>query len=91
MGHLLSFIIKIPIKIYKLIISPFLPKSCIYEPTCSTYFIRSLDIHGPVKGSVYGLLRILRCNPFFMGGWDKVEKETTLKKELDKFRIFKRR
>lgn len=91
MGHFISFILKLPIKLYKLLISPLLPKSCIYEPTCSSYFIKSLDIHGPFKGTVYGILRVLRCNPFFIGGWDKVDKGTTFRKEVDKFKIFKRR
>ncbi len=72
-------------------ISPLLPDSCIYAPTCSTFFAKSLEVHGPIKGFVVGILRILRCSPLFMGGCDCVDKESTLKDEFHKFRVFRRR
>lgn len=91
MRKLIVIILQLPIRLYKLLISPLLPKSCIYHPTCSTYFLDSLKVHGPLKGSVLGILRILRCNPFFMGGFDPVSKDAKLKTEIRKFRIFRRK
>mgnify|MGYP001166516151 FL=1 len=62
------FLIKI-IKMYKLIVSPFLGNNCRYLPTCSEYFIDSLNELGLVKGSLKGIKRILSCHPIkFLGG-----------------------
>ena len=49
---------------YQRFISPLLPPSCRYYPTCSTYMIQALQKHGAIKGSLMGIARILRCNPF---------------------------
>lgn len=48
---------------YKLCISPCLPKTCRYLPTCSEYAIQAIKEFGVFKGSVLALKRILRCNP----------------------------
>ncbi len=66
--RLINFILKIFIKIYKYFISPFFSPSCRYLPTCSEYFLESLNIHGPIKGSFLGTKRILRCHPIKMLG-----------------------
>jgi uncharacterized protein len=84
-------ILQFPIRVYKKIVSPALPNSCIYFPSCSTYFIDALETHGPIRGLLFGTLRILRCSSFFMGGLDPVERKSTVKNELNKFRIFRRR
>ena len=72
------------IKIYKLIISPFLGNNCRYLPTCSDYFIDSLKVHGLTKGFYKGTKRILSCHPVkFLGGgegFDPVIKSTKVKK-----------
>lgn len=60
------------IRLYQLFISPWLPKSCRYEPTCSHYAIEAIKKYGAVKGSFLSAKRILRCNPFFKGGYDPV-------------------
>ena len=63
-------IIKI-IRFYKIFISPYLGNNCRYIPTCSEYFIDSLNIYGLKKGSLKGLKRILSCHPIkFLGGGD---------------------
>ncbi len=63
-------IIKI-IRFYKIFISPYLGNNCRYMPTCSEYFIDSLNIYGLKKGSLKGLKRILSCHPIkFLGGGD---------------------
>tara|TARA_B100000029_G_scaffold479041_1_gene525696 strand:+ start:438 stop:689 length:252 start_codon:yes stop_codon:yes gene_type:complete len=56
------------IKFYKYFISPYLPASCRYLPTCSEYFIDALKFHGIFKGSLLGVKRILRCHPIKMLG-----------------------
>jgi putative membrane protein insertion efficiency factor len=60
------------IMIYKKIISPFLPKACRYYPTCSVYSAEALKKYGLIKGLYLAIKRILRCNPFFSGGYDPV-------------------
>jgi len=52
-----------PVYLYKYLISPLLPKVCRFKPTCSTYFIQAVKMHGVVKGSALGIYRILRCTP----------------------------
>ena len=67
------------IKIYQLIISPYLGKNCRYLPTCSEYFIDCLNEHGFIKGTVIGIKRVTSCHPikFFGGGegFDPVKKK----------------
>ncbi len=61
------------IKFYQGYISPLLPKSCRYYPTCSTYTATAIEKYGIIKGSWLGLKRILRCHPFHPGGYDPVD------------------
>ncbi|MHB1376548.1 MAG: membrane protein insertion efficiency factor YidD [Candidatus Humimicrobiaceae bacterium] len=61
------------IKGYKKVISPLLPPSCRFYPSCSTYAIQSLEKYGILKGSIKAIYRILRCNPFNKGGYDPVK------------------
>lgn len=61
-----------PIKFYKKFISPLLGNHCRYLPTCSEYMMQAIEIHGVVKGSILGIWRILRCNPWAKGGYDPV-------------------
>ncbi len=60
------------LKGYKRWISPLLPVSCRYVPTCSEYAMEAITIHGAVRGSVLALGRLLRCHPFVRGGYDPV-------------------
>ncbi len=61
------------IKSYQLTMSPrFSHGACRYTPTCSQYTLEAIEIHGPVKGAWLGFKRIMRCNPFFKGGYDPV-------------------
>ncbi len=61
------------IKTYQLTISPrFSHGACRYYPTCSQYAIEAIEMHGVFKGSLLAARRILRCNPFFKGGYDPV-------------------
>jgi putative membrane protein insertion efficiency factor len=60
------------IKIYQLIISPILPPSCRFTPTCSHYSMEALKKHGLVKGIWLSLKRIIRCHPWGGSGYDPV-------------------
>ena len=60
------------IKGYKKLISPLLPPSCRFYPSCSTYGLTALERHGLLKGLWLTAWRILRCNPFNPGGFDPV-------------------
>ncbi|MCF7870649.1 MAG: membrane protein insertion efficiency factor YidD [Candidatus Omnitrophica bacterium] len=53
--------------------SRFFPGSCIYAPTCSEYAKQAFRKHSFLKALSLAVLRILRCNPFFRGGFDPVE------------------
>ena len=67
------------IKFYQLVLSPYLGKNCRYLPTCSEYFIDSLEEEGIFKGSIKGIKRLLSCHPIkFLGGsegFDHVKKK----------------
>ncbi|HEX9740488.1 MAG TPA: membrane protein insertion efficiency factor YidD [Ignavibacteriaceae bacterium] len=60
------------IKGYQKIISPVLPPSCRFYPTCSEYGIEAIEKYGVIKGSFMAAWRILRCNPLSKGGYDPV-------------------
>lgn len=66
------FILLLPIRFYQRFISPALPPTCRYYPTCSTYAVRALQVHGPFKGLMLAVWRLLRCNPWSLGGVDHV-------------------
>jgi putative membrane protein insertion efficiency factor len=70
MSHILLFIIKL----YKKFLSPLIPPSCRYYPTCSTYAIEAIQEWGALKGTYLAIVRILKCNPLFPGGIDNVPK-----------------
>jgi putative membrane protein insertion efficiency factor len=57
---------------YKWAISPMLPPSCRYVPTCSEYAAEAVERHGAFRGSALALWRLLRCHPFVRGGYDPV-------------------
>ena len=67
------------IKIYQYLISPLLGSRCRFLPTCSEYFIESLNEYGLLKGCYKGIKRILSCHPIkFLGGghgYDPVKKK----------------
>ncbi len=70
------------IKIYKLIISPYLGNNCRYLPTCSEYFIDCLKEYGLAKGIYRGLKRVLTCHPIkILGGGEGFQPVKKLKKE----------
>ncbi len=61
------------ISFYRNNISPLKKTPCCkYVPTCSTYALEAVKVHGALKGGLLSIYRILRCNPFSRGGYDPV-------------------
>lgn len=63
---------EMPVHLYRNAISPLLPPSCRYTPTCSQYAIEALRKHGPLRGSWLTLRRLMRCHPWGGSGYDPV-------------------
>ena len=59
---------------YKWLISPLLPPSCRYVPTCSEYALEAVERYGAIRGTVMAGWRVLRCHPLAKGGYDPVVK-----------------
>lgn len=76
MGHgftiALTKLLVWPILFYQKCITPFTPPSCRFTPTCSEYARQAILKHGPFKGTLLAIWRILRCNPWGGSGYDPV-------------------
>ena len=75
--RLLTFLWQLPtrtlilvVRLYQLTLSPIFGRQCRFQPTCSHYMIGALEKYGAIRGTLKGLWRILRCNPFCRGGYD---------------------
>ncbi len=75
----LSNILTAVVQLYKKFISPLTPASCRYQPTCSSYMLEAIELHGPVKGLCMGLKRIARCHPWGGSGYDPVPRKSSSK------------
>ncbi|MCK6425453.1 MAG: membrane protein insertion efficiency factor YidD [Burkholderiaceae bacterium] len=62
----------LPVRGYRLLLSPWLGSSCRFEPTCSAYTLTALRRHGALRGGLLGAARIGRCHPWCAGGHDPV-------------------
>ncbi|MEC9154985.1 MAG: membrane protein insertion efficiency factor YidD [Pseudomonadota bacterium] len=71
------------IKTYQFAVSPFSPACCKYYPTCSSYAIEAIQMHGPWRGLLMATWRLLRCNPWSEGGADPVPNPKCKKVEVE--------
>jgi uncharacterized protein len=68
----MRYLLILLIRGYQLLVSPLLPPSCRFIPSCSEYAKHALETHGLVKGTMLSVWRLLRCQPFCAGGLDPV-------------------
>src|SRR5215813_4348690 len=61
-------LLSIPIHAYRYLLSPMLPPSCRFAPSCSAYALEALSVHGPIKGLWLALRRVSRCHPIAVLG-----------------------
>ncbi len=78
---MLTKIICLFIRIYQLTIATVLPRACRFYPSCSEYAHRALRRHGAGYGTILAVKRILRCNPFFPGGYDPVPEQLPVRRK----------
>jgi uncharacterized protein len=73
-----------PLRFYQKVLSPLKgAPSCRFEPSCSSYMLEAISVHGVFKGTAMGVWRILKCHPFHPGGYDPVPARKRLDKMLD--------
>ncbi|MEO5363398.1 MAG: membrane protein insertion efficiency factor YidD [Magnetococcus sp. DMHC-8] len=60
------------IRAYRLLVSPVLPRSCRFFPSCSEYALEAVERHGGLKGGWLAVRRLLRCHPWHPGGIDPI-------------------
>lgn len=63
----------LPIILYQRLLSPMLPRSCRFTPTCSEYTKQAITKHGIIKGTFLGIKRISKCHPWGKSGYDPVD------------------
>ena len=68
-----------PIRAYQLLVSPLLGQRCKYHPSCSEYAVQAVERYGILRGLVLAGWRLLRCNPWSLGGVDRVEDQRLFK------------
>jgi uncharacterized protein len=71
----MKFLVLDLLGVYKAVISPFLPPSCRFTPSCSAYMREAVERFGAAKGVWMGTKRLLRCHPLCKGGYDPVKKD----------------
>jgi uncharacterized protein len=71
-GFILTWLLIGIISLYRMVISPVLPPTCRFHPSCSAYGLEAVRTHHAVKGGILTTWRIVRCNPWNKGGVDPV-------------------
>ena len=75
------------VHVYQRVISPLLPDACIYFPTCSQYAVEAIEKYGALRGCLMAARRILRCNPYRVGGYDPVPERPGLARSEDSYHV----
>jgi len=89
MSAALTILIRCLVRFYQRILSPMLKfgagpsAGCRFSPTCSHYFLEAVELHGPFRGSWYGICRIFRCHPWGGYGYDPVPTRSLSDKHED--------
>lgn len=68
-----------PIRLYQRLLSPMIPARCKYHPSCSEYAVQAIRQQGVTRGLVLAGWRLLRCNPWSLGGVDRAEDQRLFK------------
>ena len=68
----LAHVVALPVRVYRLFLSPWLGNGCRFQPTCSAYALEALEKHGAIRGSWLAIRRIGRCHPLGSQGYDPV-------------------
>ncbi|MBR1862980.1 MAG: membrane protein insertion efficiency factor YidD [Ruminococcus sp.] len=84
--RILTFPVRVMIRAYKKFISPLKPPVCKYYPSCSSYALTAYEKHGLALGTVLAVWRLLRCNPWSLGGIDYVPDRV----RIDYFKVRKK-
>lgn len=72
MRRVLTWLVKLPIHLYRYTLSPLIGPRCRFAPSCSEYALEAVSRHGPVAGSWMAARRICRCHPWGGHGYDPV-------------------
>lgn len=72
-----AWCLRLLVRLYQLVVAPFFPPACRFEPSCSHYAMEALRVHGAARGSVLTVRRVLRCNPWGGLGYDPVPPSRT--------------
>ncbi|MEO1775637.1 MAG: membrane protein insertion efficiency factor YidD [Pseudomonadota bacterium] len=72
LSRALAWLIALPIRAYRLVLSPWVGMYCRFQPTCSAYALEALERHGPIRGTWLTIRRLSRCRPGAEWGYDPV-------------------
>ncbi|MEM7432038.1 MAG: membrane protein insertion efficiency factor YidD [Pseudomonadota bacterium] len=75
-GKILAWPLLALVHIYRYLLSPWLGQNCRFEPSCSSYALEALRVHGAFRGGVMAAKRIARCHPWGASGYDPVPEKT---------------
>jgi putative membrane protein insertion efficiency factor len=67
-----AYVLSLPVRFYRAVLSPLIGSNCRYQPTCSAYALEALEKHGAIKGGWLSLKRITSCHPWGGSGIDNV-------------------
>ncbi|MCW1920457.1 membrane protein insertion efficiency factor YidD [Rhodobacter sp. KR11] len=67
-----AWVLSLPIRAYRLVLSPYVGHGCRFQPTCSVYGLEALERHGALRGGYLTAHRLCRCHPWGGHGYDPV-------------------